>query len=96
MSTSKATSDTALHRGDLVVIDGDARGIARLDRWLAASDDDKAALTPAKEDASTHARVFFFATGLFEVVPRTSVVAAPVGAGAPAHADMMETKEHDS
>lgn len=96
--SAKTSKANALDRGALVVIRGDPRGLARLDRWL-VRETDADVLVPLEEDADsvankegagTHARVFFFATGVFEVVERAVLAPAPVGAGAPAHADMID------
>ncbi len=75
--TSRPALARTVSPGGLVLVGDDARGLARLDRWVG--------------DAS--ARVFFFADGQFEIVDRETVIAAPVGAGAPLHVDTPRAED---
>ena len=75
ISESVPPAESVLTRGALVVVKRDPRGLARTDRVLDAD----------------RLRIFFFATGTFDVVATNQVTLAPVGTGAPAHQDYLQS-----
>ncbi len=80
---SSAASPTPVwERGQLVVKAQDPRGLARIDRVLTEDTEEK--------DVARWVRVFFFATGVFEVVAVSELALAPDGTGAPAHPDSLD------